>query len=110
MPSALAENNARWRALIASKEAFVNGTGSLEGEYVDGVNPEDVLGLVGDDLDRLAKDGPLITYVVWSYNTPIHWVTIDGDSYTVARPPSKTSTGHRNLCPGYRQTREKETP
>lgn len=99
-------NNLEHRWMIRERESFKNAQGSLEGLYVDGMTEEDAHGLVGDDLDRFLDDAPLIAYVVLSYSTPIHWMTIDGDDYTIERPPSKTTAGHRNLCPGYAPTRE----
>lgn len=101
-------NNLEHRWMIRERESFKNAQGSLEGLYVDGMTEEDAYGLVGDDLDRFLDDAPLIAYVVLSYSTPIHWMTIDGDDYTIERPPSKTTAGHRNLCPGYAPTREPE--
>ena len=100
--------NPRWRELIAEREAFVNGTGTLEGEYVDGLSLFDGQLLEGADLEQFEADHPFINYVVWSYNVPIHWVTLDDRWHTIAKCPSKTTAGHRNLCPGYRQTREKK--
>lgn len=99
-------NNLQWRALIADQENFTNIGKTLEGVHVDGLQDEDGFGLSGKDMSRFTRDAPLITYVVFSYDVPIHWATDGGATYTIERPPSKTTTGHRNLCPGYTPTRE----
>lgn len=107
------ENNRLARQSIADREVFHKGGRKvLAGEWVDGLLPDDGVGLVDDDLDRLLADAPFVVYVVWSYSTPIHWVTREGGReawYTIAEPPSKTSAGHRNLCPGYAPEREDNT-
>lgn len=88
----------RLRDLIADREDFT--TRSVSGEWVDGIVPIGDEGLVGEDLERFLAAAPFIQYIVYSYATPIHWVA-EGYAYTIARPPSKTTTGHRNKCPGY---------
>lgn len=98
-------NNQELRALIADREAFTNPRKTLEGMYVDGMTDEDAVGLTGDDLERFLDDAPFIDYVVVSYGTPIFWEATHIDGYTIANPPSKTTAGHRNLCPGYEPTR-----
>ena len=99
-------NNLKVRALIADEEAFRAKADHLVGYYVDGMLEDDAYGLSGDDLERFLRDAPFIVYVVMSYDTPIYWTTEVDGSYTIANPPSKTTAGHRNLCPGYGQTRE----
>lgn len=106
MGEAWRRNNQEIRQLIANEEDFVAKGGNLVGDYVDGLLPT-FEGLTGEDAERYLQDAPLIRYAVWSYGTLIHWVTIDGDKYTITDPISKTTAGHRNLCPGYKQTREK---
>lgn len=88
------------RQLILDRESFE--ARSMVGEWVDGVIPTGSEELVGDDADRFQEDAPTINYIVFSYEIPIHWVTLDGRSYTIKYPPSKTTTGHRNRCPGYK--------
>lgn len=93
----------RLRDLIADREDFQART--VFGEWVDGVVPIGDEGLVEDDLSTFLDDAPFIRYVVYSYATPIHWVGTcagEDDWYTIKRPPSKTTTGHRNKCPGYK--------
>lgn len=105
MGEAWRRNNQEIRRLIASEEDFVAKGGRLVGDYVDGLLPT-FEGLKDEDAERYLQDAPLIRYAVWSYGWPIHWVTDEGDGYTITHPPSKTTAGHRNLCPGYKQTRE----
>ena len=101
-------NMLKWRELIAERELFSNHDATLSGEYVDGLLPgEDAGALVNEDLDRFTADAPFIDYVVRSYRTPIYWVCYDGRDYVIEEAPSKTTAGHRNLCPGRRQTRER---
>ena len=98
-------NNERWRELIADHEAFVNPRRTLEGYYVDGMTEEDAVGLTTPDLERFLDDAPFIVYVVMSYGTPIYWLTMAQSGYAIVSPPSKTTAGHRNLCPGYTPVR-----
>ena len=104
-------NNERWRELIADHEAFVNPRRTLEGYYVDGMTEDDAPAtLTGADLERFLEDAPFIVYVVMSYGTPIYWLTMaqsagNETGYAIVSPPSKTTAGHRNLCPGYTPVR-----
>lgn len=67
---------------IDYREDFVNSTGSLMG-----INPAKPYSyssnsrLSGSDLARLNKDKDKIVYIVYSYSTPIYWVTFDEGGY-----------------------------
>lgn len=50
--------------------------------------------LTGDDHDRFRADMATITYVVWSYNTPIAWVA-NGVPYRVRQKFSMTTSHHQ---------------
>jgi hypothetical protein len=51
--------------------------------------------LSGDDLARFEHDSQSIRYVVWSYATPIAWVTEDGTAYSVRQRFSVTTSQHQ---------------
>lgn len=51
--------------------------------------------LRGDDLERFESDRKRIVYVVWSYWTPIGWVTDDNVGYAVKQKFSVTTTKHQ---------------
>lgn len=96
--------NQKRRALIAAKEVFSFKT--LRGDVAEGLDELDGVGLVGRDLEIFCEHAPLIDYVVISYETPIYWTTLTGEQHVIDSCPSKTTAGHRNLCPGRRQYRE----
>jgi hypothetical protein len=58
------------------------------------VGPWDSGRLSGEDLDRFRADMPHITYVVWSYATPIAWVAGD-EVYRVKQKFSVTTSQHQ---------------
>lgn len=51
--------------------------------------------LQGADLDKFREDRDDITYVVWSYATPIAWETYDGRTHKVAQRFSVTTSKHQ---------------
>ena len=52
--------------------------------------------LTGEDLERFNQDSRAgFRYVVTSYDTPIAWVTNDGEVYRVARKFSTTTSKHQ---------------
>jgi hypothetical protein len=51
--------------------------------------------LGGDDLEAFNRDNGSITYVVWSYATPIAWVTDDSRIHKVAQRFSVTTSKHQ---------------
>jgi hypothetical protein len=51
--------------------------------------------LAGDDLEAFNRDNGSITYVVWSYATPIAWVTDDSRIHKVAQRFSRTTSVHQ---------------
>jgi hypothetical protein len=55
--------------------------------------------LRGADLDRWKADRETVTYVVWSYATPIGWVVADGTErgrfYRVSQKFSVTTSKHQ---------------
>jgi hypothetical protein len=46
-------------------------------------------------------EGVGITYVVFSYGTPIAWVRTDGKVYVVEQKFSRITSRHQNLCRAY---------
>jgi hypothetical protein len=48
-----------------------------------------------DEAARWYADRPNITYAVYSYNTPIAWVTQDGTVHKVAQKFSVTTSKHQ---------------
>ena len=82
---------------MADREDFTNSTGSLRGKANPGwVSP----GWLSDTeaLDRLRKDNAReITYVVYSYATPIGWETAEGGFYRVREKFSVTTSQHQGL-------------
>lgn len=59
------------------------------------VGPWDSGRLSGADLDQFREDMAKIVYVVWSYVTPIAWVTEDGTVYKVSQRFSVTTSQHQ---------------
>lgn len=51
--------------------------------------------LQGADLEAFNRDNGSITYVVWSYATPIAWVTDDSRVHKVAQRFSVTTSKHQ---------------
>lgn len=51
--------------------------------------------LSGPDLDAFNRDQGSFSYVVWSYATPIAWVTDDSRIHKVAQKFSRTTSAHQ---------------
>lgn len=54
--------------------------------------------LAGEDLARWLADAENVAYVVWSYRTPVWWVTWDGETYAAFNVGGSTTAKHRNLA------------
>lgn len=52
--------------------------------------------LAGADLDAWSSQYQTITYIVWSYATPIAWVTETGAVHVVAQRFSVTTSAHQS--------------
>jgi len=50
---------------------------------------------------RDSRDQDRVTYVVYSYHTPIAYVLDDGTRYVTENYYSKTTSRHRELCAAY---------
>lgn len=50
------------------------------------------------DAYRSDRESPGISYVVYSYNTPIAWVRVDGRTIVPDVGYSVTTTRHQRLC------------
>jgi hypothetical protein len=87
-----------WDA-IKNREAFSNSTGSLRGETSPRVGPWDTGRLNESERKRLETDRDTvgISYIVYSYATPIGWVTNDGVLYKVTQKFSPTTSCHWGL-------------
>jgi hypothetical protein len=59
------------------------------------MGPNHVGQLKGADLDAYRADQDSITYIVWSYETPIAWVTDDSRVHKVAQKFSMTTSHHQ---------------
>lgn len=82
------------RAALARRETFTT-YGALSATGPERLSwghrlPADWAELYEDDYDR-------ITYVVWSYSTPIAWVLSDGRVVKVAHKWSVTTTRHQGM-------------
>lgn len=69
--------------------------GALRASKEIGLSSWDSGWLTGDDLEKFHDDKLNIRYVVWSYNTPIAWVTSDGVPYRVGQKFSLTTSKHQ---------------
>lgn len=70
-------------------------SGALSGETG---RPSSLTGrLDGVDLDKFREDQHAIVFTVYSYGTPIGWVTSDGEVYRVAQRFSVTTSKHQGL-------------
>lgn len=89
--------NRQASAAIDAREPFSNATGSLRGE----INPLLIKrGWLNDDeWARLHADHGTgwMSYVVYSYDTPIAWVMEDGTRYRVEQKFSPTTSKHMGL-------------
>jgi hypothetical protein len=54
--------------------------------------------LLGEDRERWLRDAQNVAYVVWSYRTPVWWVTWDGTVYAAMDVGGVTTAKHRNLA------------
>lgn len=68
--------------------------GALRGT-TDRVGPWDSGQLAGPDLDRYRQDMASIHYTVFSYSTPIAWVTENGTVHKVQQKFSRTTSAHQ---------------
>jgi len=71
--------------------ASVRGQEYADGAYVDAGK------LAFDDLDQFKEDQPFVSYVVFSYQTPIAWYRDDRGWHFVEQKFSQTTTRHQNL-------------
>lgn len=90
-------NRHQSRAAIDAREDFTNSTKSLRG-----VKNPSTIGkgrLNEDETNRLLDDQtkPGITYLVYSYDTPIAWEKSDGSRYRVSQKFSSTTSQHMGL-------------
>lgn len=69
-------------------------SGSLRGERVNGLGAWDSGWLTGPDHEAFRRDVRDITYVVYSYGTPIYWETAT-TSHRVAQRFSVTTSKHQ---------------
>jgi hypothetical protein len=77
---------------IRDREAFET-YGALSGTRQHGYAQSGRL--TGTDLEAFNRDNGSITYVVWSYATPIAWVTDDSRIHKVAQKFSVTTSKHQ---------------
>ena len=80
-------------ALTAHKPFSTSG--ALKATEVNGATRWDSGRLYGVDLDKFGEDLTQIVYIVWSYATPIAWVTRDGEVYRVKGRFSPTTSKHQ---------------
>lgn len=82
---------------IAKRQKFSNRTGSLWGDWFDGLpdaGPGELPASYRDELKELAP-----VYVVYSYKTPIAWATENDEILTVPDVRySLTTTQHQGAC------------
>lgn len=82
------------------------------GDSIDACRPFDTYGalrgadytsgsgiLAGQDYEQWCSDVNDITYVVYSYATPIFWVTRSGRTHRVQQRFSVTTSRHMGQCP-----------
>jgi hypothetical protein len=86
------------RKALSTRQEFKT-SGALRGERYDDhkVSPWDSGRLAGDDHEAFRADMQHMTYVVYSYATPIAWVTDDGRVHYVAQKFSVTTSKHQGL-------------
>lgn len=85
-------------ALIAANHSVSNSTGSLRG-VTGSPGLSSANWLNDDEKKKFLLDYPVIVYTVYSYDTPIYWVTQDGTRYRVQQKFSPTTSKHMGLCP-----------
>lgn len=81
---------------LRNREPFVTG-GAFSATAPSHVSTLDSGRLSGEDFDRFREDAPTIDYIVWSYATPIAWVTRAGTVYRVKQRFSLTTTKHQGM-------------
>ena len=77
---------------LTERESFKTG-GALRGEASPRLTHWDSGRLSGPDLERFQKDRQAITYVVFSYSTPIAWEA-NGEVYRISQKFSQTTSSH----------------
>jgi hypothetical protein len=80
--------------LIAAHKPFTT-SGALRGTAEAGHLPYSPGKLEGPDLATWQADRAHIVYVVWSYQTPIGWVTDAGRVHKVEQWVSRTTSTHQ---------------
>lgn len=84
---------------IADRANFSNSGGTLRGEHF----PAGIEGRFLSSFGRLDSDeraritSEILTYVVWSYATPIAYETENGSTYVVEQKFSPTTSKHQHL-------------
>lgn len=76
---------------IGAQKPF-QGFGALRAVTI----PEDSCYLTGDDREQWEKDVGSMVYIVYSYRTPIAWVTSRGTKYRVQGKFSVTTSRHQS--------------
>lgn len=85
----------RLEGALMDREPFTTG-GALRGDtYPNGTSTWESGRLSGEDLDTFKQDASTITYIVFSYATPIAWVTRSGKVHHVAQRFSPTTSKHQ---------------
>lgn len=85
------------RALLdkaVSERLSFKTSGSLRGEADPGYSLYNYGMLGGSDLDAFLRDRDNITYMIFSYNTPIAWECVNGKQYRVEEKFSTTTSKH----------------
>lgn len=92
------EGYSNLRKALAQRLDFKT-SGALRGERYGDYKPStwDSGRLDGEDLKAFKIDREMMTYVVYSYATPIAWVTSDGCVHYVEQKFSLTTTKHQGL-------------
>jgi hypothetical protein len=89
-------NRRQMRAAIDAREDCINSTGSMRGRIAPRTAER---GQLNDaEWSRLLNDLTAgVAYIVYSYETPIAWVTDDGFKYRVQQRFSKTTSCHMGM-------------
>ena len=89
------EGRARAAHLFTHLMPFANSNGTLRGE----VGPAFRTGWLPGEYRESARSA---IYVVWSYDTPILWVTADGQEHLPSVRYSATTSKHQGVARGFR--------
>jgi len=89
-------NRRQMRDAISAREDCVNSTGSMRGHTGPVPLPRNHC-LNDVELENYLSDYHQITYVVFSYDTPIAWERTDGFKYRVQQRFSQTTSCHMGL-------------